>query len=150
MQKLHRITQFLNFLWQIYKNTQTGFPSILCFLQFIQIPIKIIRFSSVYIFWLLNWKKHSEKLSNRKMRLIATKNNKWNQQIKQAHRIFKMCPNTKTNNRSNENITKKKQTEECLTRPLVGKSNWFPLTKSKINKWHPNRLSIVFTAVSSL
>lgn len=37
------------------------------------------------------------------------------------------------------------QNKECLTRPLVGKSNWFPLTKSKINKWHPNRLYIVFT-----
>lgn len=117
------------------------------FLQFaVTLQNAITRFRYIFIFWLLNLKKFNKNYHTKKKNQMY-KNNKRNEQIEQAHRIFK-----KNTLEQNKNTVQTKtygilfvQNKECLTRPLVGKSNWFPLTKSKINKWHPNRLYIVFT-----
>lgn len=117
------------------------------FLQFaVTLQNAITWFWYIFIFWLLNLKKFNKNYHTKKKNQMY-KNNKRNEQIEQAHRIFK-----KNTLEQNKNTVQTKtygilfvQNKECLTRPLVGKSNWFPLTKSKINKWHPNRLYIVFT-----
>lgn len=91
-----------------------------------------------------------------RMRSIkANKNNEWeltNRTDSSDIQKKYIATDTKNNNKSDVNKNAfffgwcgKKS--EGLTRPILSKSNWFPLTSSKVIKWHLNCQSIVFTTV---